>query len=51
MKGSTFWDITLWSSLKAEWLCSACCLLHAGLLLGLFFDPEDGRDVFLRNVG
>jgi hypothetical protein len=23
---------------------------HAGILLGLF-DPEDGRDVFLRNVG
>jgi hypothetical protein len=24
---------------------------HAGFLLGLFFDPEDGDDIFLRNVG
>jgi hypothetical protein len=24
---------------------------HAGFLLGLLFDPEDGRDMFLRNVG
>jgi hypothetical protein len=23
---------------------------HAGFLLGLFFDPEDGGDMFLRNV-
>jgi hypothetical protein len=22
-----------------------------GFLLGLFFDPEDGIDMFLRNVG
>jgi hypothetical protein len=22
-----------------------------GFLLGLFFDPEDGGDMFLRNVG
>jgi hypothetical protein len=26
-------------------------MLHAGFLLVLFFDPEDGGDVFLRNVG
>jgi hypothetical protein len=25
-------------------------LLHAGYLLSLFFDPEDGGDVFLRNT-
>jgi hypothetical protein len=25
--------------------------LHAGILLGLFFNPEDGSDMFLRNVG
>jgi hypothetical protein len=26
-------------------------LLHAGFLLGLFFDSEDGGEMFLRNVG
>jgi hypothetical protein len=30
---------------------SACHLLQAGLLLRLFFDPEDGDDVFFRKVG
>jgi hypothetical protein len=30
--------------------CSACNLLHAGFLLGLFFDPEDRGDMFFRNV-
>jgi hypothetical protein len=24
---------------------------HAGFLLDLFFDPEDGGGMFLRNVG
>jgi p-aminobenzoyl-glutamate transporter AbgT len=24
---------------------------HAGFLLGLFLDPEDGGDMYLRNVG
>jgi hypothetical protein len=23
---------------------------HAGFLLGLFFNPEDGGDMFLQNV-
>jgi hypothetical protein len=32
-------------------LFSACYLLHAGFLFGLFFDPEDEGDMFLRNVG
>jgi hypothetical protein len=26
-------------------------LLHAGFFLGLFFEPEAGGDMFLRNVG
>jgi hypothetical protein len=26
-------------------------LLHAGYLFGLFFDPEDGGNVFLQNIG
>jgi hypothetical protein len=30
---------------------SACHLLHAGFLLGLFFNPEDGGDLFLRSLG
>jgi hypothetical protein len=25
----------------------ACYLLHAGFLLGLFFDPKDGCDMIL----
>jgi hypothetical protein len=29
----------------------ACYLLHADFLLGLSFDPEDGGEMFLRNVG
>jgi hypothetical protein len=26
----------------------ACCLLHAGFLLGLFFNPQDGGNMFLQ---
>jgi hypothetical protein len=29
---------------------SACYLLDAGFLLGLFIDPEDGVYMFLRKV-
>jgi hypothetical protein len=29
----------------------ACYLLHAGFLLGIVFDPEDGGNIFPRNVG
>jgi hypothetical protein len=29
---------------------SGFCLLHAGFLFGLHFNPEDGGDIFLPNV-
>jgi hypothetical protein len=45
---SVFWDITTCSPLEVS--RSACDLLHAGFVLGLVFDTEDGGDVFLRNV-
>jgi hypothetical protein len=28
-----------------------CYLLHVDFLLSLFFDPENGGDMFLGNVG
>jgi hypothetical protein len=28
----------------------ACYMLHAGFLLALFFDPDDGGDTFLGNI-
>jgi hypothetical protein len=31
-------------------LSSACYLFHAGFLLGLFFDHENGGDMFIRNI-
>jgi hypothetical protein len=39
-----------WMSLS--YLCVSCafCLLHVGLLLGLFVDPEDGGDIFHQIV-
>jgi hypothetical protein len=32
-------------------ICSACYQIHYSFFLGLFFDTEDGGDLFLRNVG
>jgi hypothetical protein len=32
-------------------MCSACCVLYSGFLLGLPFNPEDGGDIFLQCVG
>jgi hypothetical protein len=43
MKRTVVWDITPHNPLK-----TTC--FHAGILLGLF-NPEDGGDKFLRNVG
>jgi hypothetical protein len=41
----------LWVNWNFGGTCrSDCYLLHASLLLGLFFDLEDGGDIFLRNV-
>jgi hypothetical protein len=57
MKTSIFWDVTACSLFEVnrsfEGTCSyqASYLLHAGSLLGLFFDPEDGTNMFLRNIG
>jgi hypothetical protein len=65
MKDTIFWDITPCSPLKVNRsfggkyrlhlqgrkisLLGTC--FHASFLLGLFFDPKDGGDMFLRNVG
>jgi hypothetical protein len=49
MKNTILWDITPCSPLKVNLLLATC--LHAGFLLGLFFGPENGGDMFLRNVG
>jgi hypothetical protein len=63
MKSSIFEDMTPCSPLKinrcfgarnqreaGSKLSSAYYLLHAGFLLGLFFDPEDEVGMFLRKV-
>jgi hypothetical protein len=44
-----FWlrDITPCSPLKG----SASYLLQVGFFLGIFFDPEDGDDMFLLDIG
>jgi hypothetical protein len=63
IKSSVFWDITLCGPFKvnlhfrgiyclhflARRVSSACCLLHAGFLLGSIFNPEDARDMFIQN--
>jgi hypothetical protein len=37
--------------MKAERRALLATCFHAGLVLGLFFDYEDGGDIFLRNIG
>jgi hypothetical protein len=44
------------STLKMEAICYSETSeidnrVHPGFFLGLFFDPEDGGDMLLRNVG
>jgi hypothetical protein len=54
MKSFVSWGITPCNPLKVNrhfgGTEAACHLFDAGFLLGLFFDPEDGGDMFLRNV-
>jgi hypothetical protein len=53
MKSTIFWHITPSSPKKATDFSEehiATCF-HAGFLLGLFFDTENGGEMFLRNVG
>jgi hypothetical protein len=49
MKSSTFWDITPYSLLKAgdEQLAT---YFHADFLLCLFFELEEGGNMFLRKM-
>jgi hypothetical protein len=49
VKSFIFWDITPCSPLKAGGKLATC--FNAGFLLGLFFDTENGGDMFLLNVG
>jgi hypothetical protein len=39
------------TSMKQTASNAACCLLHAGFLLGLLFSPYDGGDMLLQNAG
>jgi hypothetical protein len=60
MKSSIFWDMTPCSLLSVNrrfvgtyllhLQSSAWYLLHSCFLLGLFFYPEDGGDMFLRSI-
>jgi hypothetical protein len=61
MKSTILWDITPCSPLEVnrrfggtyrlhlQALLAIC--FHTGFLLGLFFNPEDSGNKFLRNVG
>jgi hypothetical protein len=67
VKSTIFWDITMCSPLKVDRRFGGACRFHlqgrrisgallstffqAGFLLGVFFEPEDGGDMFLRNDG
>jgi hypothetical protein len=67
MKRCIFWDIgltprslvkgnrrfggTCYLHLQGRRISSTCCLIHAGFLLGLILDPEDGSHILPRNFG
>jgi hypothetical protein len=44
-------SISLWPLFNSSMILSFGIYFHAGFLLSEFFGHEDGRDVFLRNVG
>jgi hypothetical protein len=55
MKSSVLWDVMLCSSLKGHWRVrgkcrSACHLIHAVFFLSLIINPEDGGNIFFRNI-
>jgi hypothetical protein len=39
------------TDISGEHVASDFYLFHAGFMLDLFFEPEDGGDIFFRNVG
>jgi hypothetical protein len=43
-----YWNVDL-NLVRACGRLATCS--HAGFLLSLYFDPEDGGDMFLRDVG
>jgi hypothetical protein len=61
LKSSVFCDITSCSQLKVIRRFGVTCRLHlqgrrileakTSMKVGLFFYPEEGGDIFLRNVG
>jgi hypothetical protein len=52
MKSYIFWDVMSYSLFKVDWCSRGTChhLQASGFLLRLFFDHEDGGDIFLWNV-
>jgi hypothetical protein len=53
MKSTIFSDITPYSPLEVSPASRTlpATFFQAGFLLASFFDPEDGGDIFVRNVG
>lgn len=54
-KSYIFWDGAPCSTFKVNWsfgetFNSACYLVRGGSFMGLFINPENGGDKFLRNV-